>query len=589
MKIGIRGKLFMVSVLLILTSDLVVGLFSENMLRRWTEQRIEAELRRHAQTVREAVLLVEEIDSIPRMDQLADNFGAAMEKRVTIISSRGEVLGDSQLTEAAVRLIENHGARPEVVAAMANGFGTARRLSATLGQDMLYVAVAFQRENRHGVVRVEVSLTEVDKTIARLRWFIFAAALLGLGVAVLISWVASHLMTRALRSLVANAWQKASKMLGRDTWVVPQDEISGLASSFEQMAGELSSAVKALSRERYRFEAVLEGMSEAVIALDQDLRVTLINRAAFSMLDLKSAPIGRTLREVVPVPNISELTDDLGREKFTAAQFDLPGPDERRILAEAQTKDLSQGAVVVMHDITKIHRLEEMRMQFVANVSHELRTPVSVILGYADTLLDGAMEEEVGREMLYALRQNAVRLSNVIADLLDLSRLDSNRYQLNLESLSVVAEAVQLQEIMTMEARRKNLRIKLDIDPDIHLFADAKAFSQSLLNLLENAVKYTPRGGSVTLRSLIRGERVRIEVQDDGPGIEAEHRARLFERFYRVDKGRSRDAGGTGLGLAIVKSLVEAMEGEVGMEPADPQGSIFWIELPRPTEQPPTR
>jgi two-component system phosphate regulon sensor histidine kinase PhoR len=237
---------------------------------------------------------------------------------------------------------------------------------------------------------------------------------------------------------------------------------------------------------------------------------------------------------------------------------------------------------LVLHDVTEMRRLEAVRRDFVANVSHELRTPVSVIRANAETLLDGALEDEKrARTFLDALVRNADRLSRILADLLDLSRLEAGRYALDLEPIALSPAVEKVVELVETRAKEKSIAVAIDVAPELAAHADARAFEQVLLNLIDNAVKYTPASGHILVSARRVEELIRVEVTDDGPGIEPRHRARLFERFYRVDPGRSRDVGGTGLGLAIVKHLVESMGGRVGMEPAAgaPHGSTFWVTL----------
>ncbi|MEJ1335488.1 MAG: ATP-binding protein [Candidatus Sedimenticola sp. (ex Thyasira tokunagai)] len=583
MKVGVRVKLFLVSLLLMLFIGLIIGIYLENAQRAWAESRIESELLHHAKLVREGLLLADRANTISIVEPLADRFGQTIDQRVTIIADDGRVLGDSDLDEDQVRRIENHGSRAEVVTAKAEGIGVARRYSTTIGTDMLYVAIPFQRDDGNGVVRVEVSLQQVESTILELRTFLIFAGLLAglavLAVAVVIAFASSHLLTRILRNLLEHARKIAPGVLGKNLQDSSMDEISSLGAAFNQITLELDRTAKTMAKERYRFEAVLEGMSEAVFALGERQQITLVNQAAYTMLGLTDSPLGRLLGQVIPVREVVDLTRTMDFEKSASVQFDLPGSEQRRVLARAQ--GTGQGCIVVIHDITEIYRLEEMRRQFVANVSHELRTPVSVIQGYAETLLDGALEDKaVGRSMLESLMRNAVRLTSVIEDLLDLSRLDSHCYQLAPEEVAVLDVVEELRETVAPVVDRKGLRLELDIDPNLKVWADASALSHALRNFLDNAVKYTPDKGRVAVRAQHSDGLVRIEVQDDGAGIEACHRPRLFERFYRVDTGRSRDVGGTGLGLAIVKNLVEAMAGHVGMEPVKPNGSIFWMGLP---------
>jgi two-component system phosphate regulon sensor histidine kinase PhoR len=252
------------------------------------------------------------------------------------------------------------------------------------------------------------------------------------------------------------------------------------------------------------------------------------------------------------------------------------------MLASVTVQKGGGGTVVVLHDVTELRRLETIRQDFVANVSHELRTPVSVIRANTETLLNGALEEpQRARDFLEALQRNSERLSNLIADLLDISRIDSGQYQMDIQKVSIAAVVRQTLEALELPAKRKKLKVEKVVDEKLQALADEKALHQVVLNLVDNAVKYTSEGGNVKIQAAGHDDRLRIEVADDGPGIEPRHRDRVFERFYRIDAGRSREMGGTGLGLSITKNLVETMGGQIGVEPNHPNGTIFWFSLPK--------
>jgi len=317
-----------------------------------------------------------------------------------------------------------------------------------------------------------------------------------------------------------------------------------------------------------------------VLALDDQQRITLANRAALSLLGQRDL-LGRALVEAVRAPQLAELVTSAAVDGPGSDEFDLGTVAPRRILARVAPLSLTGGSVVVMHDITDIRRLETIRRDFVANVSHELRTPVSVIQANAETLLGGALEDPVAaRRFVEAMGRNAARLAALLSDLLDLSRIEAGEYALELRSLSVADAAKGAIEALAEAARSRRVHVELAADPEIRVAADPRALEQVLSNLLENAIKYTGEGGHVWVRARPAGDLNRVEVSDDGPGIEPRHRERIFERFYRVDTGRSQDMGGTGLGLAIVKHLVTSQGGEVGFEPHQPDGSVFWFTLP---------
>jgi len=587
MRIGVRGKLFLVSVSLVLAVVLLSGLYLESQLRSWAEARAQEELEGHARMVR---MLLEdprgdllELDAGAGADALADRLARPSDARVTIIAADGRVLGDSEFTGAGLQQLESHRDRPEVSAALREGRGAAIRHSASLTTDMLYVALPFARAEAgaRGVVRVARPLREVDAAVRRL-WIAFAVAgvfaVLG---AVLLSALASHFLSRTLRGLVQDARRmvetgEKSKLLT----VPPKDEIGGLAGSLNRMAEELEVAVAALASERSRFEAVLESMDEGVIALDQRQQLTMINRAALGLLSLSIEHDGATLAERIPIPSLHDIVARALDGHPERQEFETRTTPPRQILAYASPLRSGQGAVVVMHDVTEIRRLERIRRDFVANVSHELRTPVSIIRLNAETLLDGALERpEIARKFLEAQMRNADRLAALVSDLLEISRIEAGNYEIHLDFIRIAPIVERIVDSVEQIAADKRLEIRCDVPEDLCALADDHALEHVLLNLVDNAVKYTPEGGVIQVRAAVDGERVRIEVEDNGPGIAASHRARIFERFYRVDKGRSREVGGTGLGLAIVKHLAEAMEGSVGVDAAAPQGSRFWVLL----------
>lgn len=585
MTIGVRGKLFLVSVSLVLGVVFLSGLYLESQLRSWAELRAQDELEGHARMVR--LLLEEHRGPLAgaESDAIADRLARPSDARVTIIDGQGTVLGDSEFTAAGLQKLESHQSRPEVAAALRDGRGTALRHSASLTTDMLYVALAFQMPGAgpeaRGVVRVARPLREVDAAVRRL-WIAFAVAgvfaVLG---AVLLSALASHFLSRTLRGLVQDARRmvetgEKSKLLT----LPPQDEIGGIAGSLNRMADELEAAVATLASERSRFEAVLESMDEGVIALDKNQQLTMINRAALGLLSLSIEHDGATLAERIPIPSLHDIVARALTGNPERQEFETRTTPPRQILAYASPLRSGQGAVVVMHDVTEIRRLERIRRDFVANVSHELRTPVSIIRLNAETLLDGAIERpEIARKFLEAQMRSADRLAALVSDLLEISRIEAGTYEIHLDFIHIAPIVERIVESVEQIAAEKQLTIRCDVPPELCALADDHALEHVLLNLVDNACKYTPSGGTIQVRAAVTGERVRIEVEDNGPGIEARHRDRIFERFYRVDKGRSRDVGGTGLGLAIVKHLAEAMEASVGVSAAEPQGSIFWVLL----------
>jgi two-component system, OmpR family, phosphate regulon sensor histidine kinase PhoR len=580
MTLGVRGKLFLVSVSLVLAVVFLSGLYLEGQLVAWAQTRAEVELEGHARLVR--VLLEHEALNDVELDELADRVAAPIDARVTVIGVDGRVLGDSEFAGEGLRELESHGDRPEVISALRDGHGVAQRTSASLTTEMLYVALALRLPGQQGqaVVRVARPLREVDAAVRRL-WLAFAVAgVFAVGGAVLLSALASHYLSRTLRGLVQDARRMVETGDKSKLRVPSHDEIGGLAGSLNRMADELEGAFSTLAAERSRFEAVLESMDEGVIALDQRQQLTMVNRAALGLLSLSTENEGKTLAERIPIPTLHALVEHALTGTPERKEFETLTMPPRQILAYASPLRNQQGAVVVMHDVTEIRRLERIRRDFVANVSHELRTPVSIIRLNAETLLDGALERpDVARKFLEAQMRSADRLAALVSDLLEISRIEAGTYEIHPDFIRIAPLVERIVESVQQIAAEKRTQIRCQVPADITAWADAQALEHVLLNLVDNAVKYTPAEGRIEVRVRAEGERVRIEVEDNGPGIEPRHRARIFERFYRVDKGRSREVGGTGLGLAIVKHLAEAMDGAVGVEPATPQGSIFWVVL----------
>jgi two-component system phosphate regulon sensor histidine kinase PhoR len=434
-------------------------------------------------------------------------------------------------------------------------------------------------------------LSEVDSAVGRLRLALTLAGLVGLGLAIIISGVASQLASRPLRSLVRSARVATGGGVAQRLPVSSNDELGRLAGSFNELVGELDHTLKSLASERDRLETILGGMTEALLSLDPDDRVTHVNQAAIDLLGLSESPVGKVLVEVVRVPALAELMERAHRERGASLESELSLPPSRQVLARAASVKSTGAIILVMLDISEMRRLEKVRRDFVANVSHELRTPVSVIQANAETLLDGALTHPTrGPEFLSAILRNAQRLARLVSDLLDLSRIESGHFTLEIQPTQVASAVNKAVESIRGLAARKRLTVEASIESNLCVLADRSAFDQVLTNLIVNAVKYTPEDGHVeivaarTAPAAGGGEpTIVIDVRDDGTGIEARHRLRIFERFYRVDPGRSRDMGGTGLGLSIVKHLVGAMHGDVGVTDNPNGGSVFRVTLPAAT------
>ena len=585
-RLGVRLTLGLLVVTVAGTA--VMGLYVSRVLERRGAESLRAGLLVSARLVRDGLAGPAggprpAAELRPLITRYAETVGA----RLTVITADGAVLADSAHDPETM---ENHARRPEVVAALAGGSGSDVRRSRTLDVPMLYVAVPFAAAGRPwGVARLAVPLTEVSRVSAAVRRTVAAGAGLAVVLSLAIAAFLTHRVTRPVTRMRAVARRMAQGDLTQQVRVAGRDEVAELGHALNQMARALREKVETLERERAEVSAVLERMVEGVIALDDRGRVLLMNPGARGILQLpEGEPVsGRALLEVVRQKALLDLVEacrsGAPREQCRR-ELELGPPVGRILQAQAVAIPLAAtraGTVLVLHDITELRRLERVRAEFVANVSHELRTPLTAIGGYLETLLGGALDEPAaGRRFLEIAHTHAERLARLVDDLLQLSDVETGRVVL-VPARVLVGEAVAVVlAVFEAEAARKRLRIENRVASGIAASADRDRLVQILVNLLDNAVKYTPEGGRIAVAAAPRGDRVEISVTDTGIGIPSADLPRISERFYRVDKARSRALGGTGLGLAIVKHLVQAHGGELAIESELGTGTAVRFTLP---------
>jgi two-component system phosphate regulon sensor histidine kinase PhoR len=459
------------------------------------------------------------------------------------------------------------------------------RESTTVKDRMLYMAERFQTKTRtSGVARVALPLSRIDKATSDLQRLATIAALLAIGMAIALSSAAAHFVSRDARALTAAARRMAGGDLAVRTRHATRDELGELGRALDQLAEGLSTTLSALRSERDRVSGILRGMQEGLLLLDREGRVELVNPALSEMLLLPSDARGQTPLEVIRHADLKQLLDQVARSgEPSSRELDVGGLRPRRLLVRAAPLPGDEGGILaVFVDLTEMRRLETMRRDFVANVSHELRTPITAIGSAAETL-ETALDRdpEAARRFLGIIERNASRLRDLVEDLLDLSRIESQNYSLSFRAMAPAGIAAGALAQFRERAEQKGVQLVTDVPDSLpEVFADDRALDHVLSNLIDNALKYCPAGSTVTLRARAEGELVRVAIIDDGPGIAPRHLSRLFERFYRVDAGRSRDLGGTGLGLSIVKHLVEAMGGSVRVDSELGAGAEFSFTLP---------
>ena len=528
-------------------------------------------------------------ETTPELDRLARRIGGMLGLRVTLIAANGAVLSDSRVAPEQLAHLDSHANRPEVQAALAGREITNIRTSKSLSTSLLYQATAIEIPQRGRlVVRLAVPLSNVDRALARLRRLVIGVLLLGVVLSIGVAYMVSRGIFKPMRALTMTAAAISQGDLSRRLRRYPKNEVGDLGRTFDAMADTVQEKIEDVTRTRDRLEAVLWGMSEGVLVTDGKGRILLANQALLELLGLRRNPRGKLVSEIVRNADLLEAVRlARGGQRQIWRQIRILKPSPRHMdlrvvrLAAAGDQD-GAGCVAVLHDITELKRTEEIRKDFVANVSHELRTPLTAIRGSAETLLDGALDSPTdARRFLDMIRRHADRLELLSEDLLALSRIESGQGASEKEEIPAGELADTLINTMATAAADRGIQLKETPPPKgLVIKANRRDIEQALLNLLDNAVKYTEPGGEVELSFAVKKNEVRISVSDNGVGIPQEQQERIFERFYRVDKNRSRQMGGTGLGLAIVKHLANALGGRVELKSSPGAGSTFTLVVP---------
>ncbi|HJV35484.1 two-component system histidine kinase PnpS [Geomonas sp.] len=582
MKGSFRWKLM--ASYLVLVLGLGIGLYC--YLLSSLERSMIAGTRDHLQDeVRVASLMASKEIADLRRDApaLTASLAKAISARVTVIAPGGEVVADSEVSAEELPKLENHWRRPEVQQALKNGFGSSLRYSATLRMEMMYVAAPF---TGGGMIRLALPLSELERARTRLQKSLAAGLVVAVVVSLILSYILSNVNSRQLRLLAARASRIGRGEFGNRIPVTGSDELGRLAQVINDMTDRIEQQLERSSSEKNRLDAILTGMGEGVMVTDANGVITLVNPAFCAMLGTGHEVMGKQLLEITRHPDLYAACREVLKERSERHQ-EISLAEKQAILVHwvpLVEGDSLRGAVAVFHDISDLKRMERIRRDFVANVSHELRTPVTVIKGYAETLLSGAVDEDPERRerFLTIIHNHSDRLSSLVRDLLALSELESG--DVALDPQKVLLEAAVKHALMLVEQRSEEKGISMEYHPVVAAFAvraDRRRLDQVLINLLDNAVKYSSPGAKVTVSAAEEGQMVRISVSDSGIGIPQKDLPRLFERFYRVDEARSRERGGTGLGLSIVKHIVQAHGGSISVESTVGVGSVFSFTLPK--------
>lgn len=517
--------------------------------------------------------------------------------RVTVIAEDGRVFADS--AEEPQRM-ENHAGRPEVREAMATGEGRAVRFSHTVNRDMVYLALrqppAQNSPAGAAVIRLALPLALIDEEIRDFRQRLWTASL----VILLLAGGASLLLSRALAGRIARLRQFSERVAQGDFRPISVerqgDELTDLGHTLNETAAHLEQTIASLTEERNRSAAILRGMVEGVAVIGPEGRVVFLNEAFCRDLGVEAAQSeGRSMVEVIRQSDLLVVIQQaLAGKETSGSEVTLAGAGGARhsfvataapvraVGAEAGGPGIGAGAVLVLHDISELRRLERVRQDFVANVSHEFKTPLTAIQGFAETLLGGALDDATNRRrFVEIIRDHSARLDRLTDDLLKLSLIEAGKLELEFHPVNVAALVESCVDTARFRSAQKQLTLTVECPASLpQIRGDARRLAEVLQNILDNAVQYTPAGGKIAIHAGVENQQVKIGVVDTGIGIPRDDLERIFERFYRVDAARSREAGGTGLGLSIAKHLVEAHGGRIEVESEVGQGSTFSIILP---------
>ena len=524
------------------------------------------------QLSRTARLIGENFRDRPFSDSLADRLGQITDLRVTLISRDGTVIGDSEIDRARLPTVENHADRPEVAAALRGAVGHDTRASETIALRLLYVAVP----NPHGAVRVATPLAGVHEFLIRTRQVAAGTAILALVLASLLAGLMHRFRAAPVERVASVIRELGTGDLSRRTGLAGRGSLSTLGQSIDEMAGRVEERVTSLEGERSDLQTVFNRLDTGLAVVDPDGHIRRVNPAFETWVGRREI-VGHRIASLFRDPRNREAIESAIAGSVSRHESEL-GP--RTILLSALPLD--EGALVVIQDLTRTRQLEGVRRDFVANVSHELKTPLTSLRGFAEALADGGLASEQSSEFAGRILANVERMQNLIDDLLDLSRIESGVWTPEPEVLSLDGLVDSAWNSLQPGPGSRNIELDREIPTSLRLRADRDALVQVLCNLLDNAIRYTPDGGSVRLIARKDGEHTRIEVADDGPGIPSAQLDRVFERFYRVDTARSREAGGTGLGLSIVKHLVAAHGGQAGIDSELGRGTTAWFTIPDP-------
>ena len=583
---GVRSRIFLTIFFSLFLSVIATYFITERDLRRGIEDQLVIELEKEANLIVENIGNVSNFRSLEDSDAAADNLGSIINSRVTLITNQGEVVGDSSLTIQEISLLDNHLNRLEVLEALKNKRGWSSRYSNTLEANLLYFAVLDENIDEPNVIRVAVPLSSLDSALSSLE---LAVSLLFI-VVFIVSVFASFISSRILYSNIEALDKAASRIIDgaikkKDIKALPTqrvDEFGNVARTISQISADLKQRIQDIAKQRDQFGNVLNDLGEGILVADNNENIFYSNEQSQIILELQKLN-GRKLQSL-NIPAINYLTERAKEKKKADIEFEIELKDKAtRWVLGSMNKSKSTGEfILVLHDISQLRQLNSMRRDFISNLSHELRTPVSVIRANSETLLSGALEDKKEATVFAkAIMHNSERLSEMVSDLIDLSRIEYGDLKLNIRSIDINQIIESIVFSMKSILKRKNISIEFDPHQTKSMVeADLNALERIINNFIDNAYKYSPKNSSIIITTETLNNDIKINIIDEGDGIAPKEMNLIFDRFFRTASARASEKSGSGLGLAIVKNLVNSLNGKVGVD-SNEKGSTFWFTLPK--------
>lgn len=581
-------KVILSYIIVIVTSFVLTAFFLDRNLEEKSLENIKASLVTQAKLI-ENQILPESLnkEDIEYLDLLAKKLHSKAECRITITNSAGKVLADSEKSRAEALKMENHSYRQEVSSALKGVVGIDIRHSPTLNINMLYAAIPIRDGAKIiGVLRLALPLESVEKTLFAIRKVVVIGLVFAIILAVILGSILASRTIEPINKMIQVSHKFSEGDFSRRIIQKPNDEIGELAATLNKMAEEMERKIKEIGTQNQKLAAIFNSMIEGIIVVDNAQRIVSVNPTIEKIFGVAGPEVkGMLFLEAIRNNDLAAvISDALKKASSVRGETTIIYP-VRKVFEVSATPIFDDktviGCLAVIHDITELRKLETVRSDFVANVSHELKTPLTSIKGFVETLLEGAIDDrENNRAFLKIIREHTERLDALVNDLLVLSSLESKEMSLDKKSINLKPQIDEIILGFRSQLNKKGITVNVNLPPSLTIKADKNRIGQVFTNLIDNAIKFNKEKGSIKIYNGELGGKLKIIVEDSGVGIPVKDMPRIFERFYRVDKARSREFGGTGLGLSIVKHIIELHNGSVGVDSVEGFGSKFWFTLP---------